>query len=102
MFPNHSAKHQANGSQPKEAIQVARRRKDITYDHPSYQGIGKLGFEWGSTSVATWEDRLSELADYRKTRHCNVLKATAKHLLVNWVATKGSNTGCTKKERHHL
>jgi hypothetical protein len=31
-----------------------------------------LGFEWGFSGTA-WEDRLSELADYRKIHgHCNV------------------------------
>jgi hypothetical protein len=31
-----------------------------------------MGFEWG-VRVTTWEDRLSELADYRRVhRHCNV------------------------------
>jgi hypothetical protein len=37
----------------------------IVYDTLPYPGIGKLGFEWDSYSAA-WEDRLSELADYRK------------------------------------
>jgi hypothetical protein len=60
----------ANGSQQRR-LQVAPRRKEIVYNalHP---GIGKLRFEWNSHSTA-WEDRLSELADYRKIHgHCNV------------------------------
>jgi hypothetical protein len=41
---------------------------------PRIQELERLGFEWGShASAATWEDRLSELADYRKVHgHCNV------------------------------
>jgi hypothetical protein len=36
------------------------------------QAMESLGFEWGS-HVAAWEDRLNELADYRKIHgHCNV------------------------------
>jgi hypothetical protein len=38
------------------------------------QTLESFGFEWGSHShSAAWEDRLSELADYRKIHgHCNV------------------------------
>jgi hypothetical protein len=36
------------------------------------QALESLGFEWGVCDTA-WEDRLSELADYRKIHgHCNV------------------------------
>jgi hypothetical protein len=51
---------------------------------------------WNSISLHhRLEDRLSELADYRKINgHCNVPKTTAKTLLANWVS-KGANTGCT-------
>jgi hypothetical protein len=49
----------------------------------------------------TWEDRLSELADYRKTTgHCNVPKATAKtpkHYVI-----QRKITSCSKKERNRL
>jgi hypothetical protein len=41
------------------------------------QGLESLGFEWKPSKVCVnaWEDRLSELADYRKIRgHCNVSK----------------------------
>jgi hypothetical protein len=37
------------------------------------QELESLGFEWDSYGAAWWNDRLSELADYRKIQgHCNV------------------------------
>jgi hypothetical protein len=58
------------GSQPKGALQVARR-KEIVYDFPRIQELESLGFEWNGRRRL--EDRLSELADYRKIHgHCNV------------------------------
>jgi hypothetical protein len=48
----------------KEPLQVAPRRKKSLYDAVPYPG--DLGFEW-TCVIATWEDRLSELADYRKS-----------------------------------
>jgi hypothetical protein len=43
------------------------------------QELNRLGFEW-NRSGATWEDRLSELADYRKIHgHCNVPKRCRKN-----------------------
>jgi hypothetical protein len=42
-----------------------------------YPGIGSLGFEWEVTTA--WENRLSELADYREaTGTAMFLGATAK------------------------
>jgi hypothetical protein len=39
------------------------------------QELESLGFEWGSCHGAAWEDRFSELANYRKIHgHCNVPK----------------------------
>jgi hypothetical protein len=35
------------------------------------QELESLGFEWKSSIGSAWEDRLSELAGYRKI-HCNV------------------------------
>jgi hypothetical protein len=51
------------------------------------QSLESLGFEWGSHSAA-WEDRLSELADYRKEYgNCNVPKRYSDNLkLGKWVA----------------
>jgi hypothetical protein len=57
---------------------------------PRIQALENLGFEWGSSQGATctWEDRLSELADYRKVHgHCNVPKRYIENSkLVCWVA----------------
>jgi hypothetical protein len=39
------------------------------------QELESLGFEWEAIYDTAWEDRLSELADYRKIHgHCNVPK----------------------------
>jgi hypothetical protein len=48
-------------------------------------GFG-LGFEWNCYDVA-WDDRLSELAEYRKIHgHCNVPRSYSKNTqLANWV-----------------
>jgi hypothetical protein len=44
-----------------------------------------LGFEWAIYNSA-WEDRLSELVDYRKIDgHCNVPALQRKNQLTNWV-----------------
>jgi hypothetical protein len=53
------------------------------------QALESLGFEWGSHSVA-WEDRLRELADYRKIHgHCNVPQNCSDHTkLAQWVKTQ--------------
>jgi hypothetical protein len=53
------------------------------------QGLESLGFEW-RVCVTTWEDRLSELADYRKIHgHCNVPKKYNENSkLGQWVATQ--------------
>jgi hypothetical protein len=49
--------------------------------------LESLGFEWGCSNSATWEDRLSELADYRKSHeHCNVPQHYNENTkLANWV-----------------
>jgi hypothetical protein len=48
--------------------------------------LESLGFEWDSFGAA-WEDRLSELADYRKIYgHCNVPRKYSENTqLANWV-----------------
>jgi hypothetical protein len=53
------------------------------------QELEGLGFEWDYSS-ATWEDRLSELADYRKINgHCNVPRIySANAKLGTWVAAQ--------------
>jgi hypothetical protein len=62
-----------------------------------FQELDCMGFEW-DCSGATWEDRLSELADYRKIRgHCNVPKGYSENTkLAAWVATQ------RKQYRLHL
>jgi hypothetical protein len=47
----------------------------------------------GQRGRVAWEDRLSELADYREVHgHCNVRKSYSENSkLANWVATQRSN-----------
>jgi hypothetical protein len=48
------------------------------------KALESLGFEWGSLRVA-WEDRLSELADYRKSHgHCNVPQQCSENTQLAW------------------
>jgi hypothetical protein len=51
------------------------------------QELESLGFEWTRICVSAWEDRLSELADYRKDHgHCNVPNSYSETTtLANWV-----------------
>jgi hypothetical protein len=52
------------------------------------QELESLGFEWEWViCTTTWEDRLSELSDYRKIHgHCNVPKNyNENYKLANWV-----------------
>jgi hypothetical protein len=53
------------------------------------QKLESLGFEWNCYDVA-WEERLSELADYRKIHgHCNVPQSKSKNTqLATWVGTQ--------------
>jgi hypothetical protein len=50
------------------------------------QEMESLGFDW-VMRVTTWEDRLSELADFRKIHgHCHVPRRYSDNLkLANWV-----------------
>jgi hypothetical protein len=58
------------GSQPKGAYRLHKKER-IVYDSPRIQELESLGFEWNGQRRL--EDRLSELADYRKIHgHCNV------------------------------
>jgi hypothetical protein len=56
------------------------------------QELDNLGFEWVRVSTA-WEDRLSELADYRTIHgHCNVPRNDSENSkLANWVKKQRSN-----------
>jgi hypothetical protein len=56
---------------------------------PRTQALESLGFEWGIQDAA-WEDRLSELADYRKIHgHCNVPQSYNENSkLAQWVKTQ--------------
>jgi hypothetical protein len=56
------------------------------------QELESLSFEWDIHGVA-WEDRLSELADYRKIHgHCNVpQRCTENSKLAKWVKKQRSN-----------
>jgi hypothetical protein len=58
---------------------------------PRIQALESLGFEWGSRGTA-WEDRLSELAEYRKVHgHCNVSCRYSENIkLGTWVETQRS------------
>ena len=56
------------------------------------QKLERLGFEWECQGAA-WEDRLSELADYRKIHgHCNVPVRFSENIqLGTWVSHQRSN-----------
>jgi hypothetical protein len=56
---------------------------------PRIQELESLGFEWSCFDVA-WDDRLSELADYRKIHgHCNVpARYSYNSKLGKWVSTQ--------------
>jgi hypothetical protein len=60
---------------------------------PRIQALESLSFEWGSRGAnCPWEDRLSELADYRKVHgHCNVPKGYSENIkLARWIAHQRS------------
>jgi hypothetical protein len=54
------------------------------------QKLESLDFEWSRACFTAWEDRLSELADYRKIHgHCNVPQSYSENTkLGNWVKTQ--------------
>jgi hypothetical protein len=64
---------------------------------PRIQELENMGFEW-DRRPAPWEDRLSELAEYRKRYgNCNVPKKYSENKkLGNWVGTQ------RKQHRLHL
>jgi hypothetical protein len=56
---------------------------------PHIQELESLGFEWKPSTA--WEDRMSELTDYRKIHgHCNVPKSYSDEnsKLVTWISTQ--------------
>jgi hypothetical protein len=67
-------------------LHIKGKRSQMTL--PRIQELESLGFEWGVVYGAAWEDRLSELADYRKIHgHCNVSqKYSEKSKLARWVS----------------
>jgi hypothetical protein len=54
------------------------------------QELESLGFEWKRACFTAWEDRLGELADYRKIHgHCNVPRSYSENSkLGRWVDTQ--------------
>jgi hypothetical protein len=54
----------------------------------------------GPASGYAWEDRLSELADYRKIGHCNVPELH-ENKLARWVSKKVQFRLHASKERGH-
>jgi hypothetical protein len=71
------------------SLHLKGKTSSITF--PRIQALESLGFEWGSRETA-WEDRLSELADYRKVHgHCNVpWRYSENAKLGTWVANQRS------------
>jgi hypothetical protein len=70
------------------------KRSQITL--PRIQALESLGFEWSRVCVNAWEDRLSELAYYRKIYgHCNVPRNYSEPSWLIGSHTKDVNTGCT-------
>jgi hypothetical protein len=68
-------------------FQHERKRSAMTL--PRIQALESLGFEWG-VGVTAWEDRWSELSDFRKIRgHCNVPQNDNENSkLGSWVSTQ--------------
>jgi predicted chitinase len=67
---------------------LRREGKTIHMSLPRIQELESLGFEWKPSLAPLWEDRLSELAEYRKVHgHCNVPKNCSENSrLASWVA----------------
>jgi hypothetical protein len=66
-----------------------REGKPSTMTLSRIQELESLGFEW-KVYLTAWEDRLSELADYRKIHgHCNVRKMNSENTqLGKWVGVQ--------------
>jgi hypothetical protein len=67
------------------------------------QKLESLGFDW-DCSRATWEDCLSELAEYRKIHgHCNVPRSYSENTkLNNWVGTQRKQYKLHLEGKHRL
>jgi hypothetical protein len=81
------------GTQRKQyKLRLEGKKSAMTLSH--IQQLESLNFEW-NCSGATWEERLSELANYRKIHgHCNVPMAyrySQKSELATWVGTQRNN-----------
>jgi hypothetical protein len=76
--PQQLKKHQV-GYGSEQGSTGCTEKESIVYIHLPNPGIGSLDFEWDNLS-AVWEDRLSELADYRKIHGTAMfLTSTAKN-----------------------
>jgi hypothetical protein len=63
---------------------LQKERKTSSLTTFRIQELESLGFEWGRHASA-WEDRLSELAEYRKIHgHCNVPQNYSKNTKLGW------------------
>jgi hypothetical protein len=92
----HCNVHKSYSEYSKLAHWVARQREQYRFQQqgkkshltvPRIKELESLGFEWDVCVRAAWEDRLSELADYRKIHgHCNVPKKYENTKLVHWVS----------------
>jgi hypothetical protein len=71
--------------------------EEIINDSCPYSVIGCLGFRMGL--LASWEERLSRLADYRKSRTLQRSYQIHQHQACYLGHYKGTLTGCTWKER---
>jgi hypothetical protein len=94
MFLKSYRKHQAGYvGRNQRSHQYKLQQEGKTSPMTPFVSRKKAGFEW-QIDVAIWEDRLSELADYRKIHgHCNVLQNYSENSkLATWVGTQRNNT----------
>jgi uncharacterized protein YerC len=84
-------------SNQRRDYKLHREGKPWAMTHSRIQELESMGFEWDCSGPA-WEDRLSELANYRKINgHCNVPRSYSENSkLAQWVATQ------RKQYRLHL
>jgi hypothetical protein len=76
----------------RKQYRLQQEGKTSPMTHSRIQELESLGFEW-KICLPAWEDRLSELADYRKIHgHCNVPKKYSENTqLGKWVGTQRTN-----------
>jgi hypothetical protein len=87
------------GSKPKDQYKLQEGKR-----HRIWPPVLELE-AWVSngTARAAWEERLSELAEYRKIHgHCNVPQRYSKTSSWDWVKTKGPLSGCTRRKKSPL